>query len=112
MSEASEDALDEFVKFWGKQGKFDLRGVEVIKFRGIITYQVRSRERTITTDVFLYFDGRRVEIIPNGWLDTDKYYTGFDPQYQTYTVEAGHVLRIQGSGPKIRGRYSVDVLPE
>lgn len=99
------------MKFWSKQGKFDLRG-EVIKFPAIISYQVKREERTVTTEVLLYYEGHKIEIIPKGWLDTDDYYTGFDPRYQTYTVEAGHVLRISGSGPKVvGGAYVVDLLP-
>ncbi|MGD0192897.1 MAG: hypothetical protein ABSD74_19340 [Rhizomicrobium sp.] len=108
----SEDVMDKFVRHWGRLGKFRLRGEEIEIFPAIVTYYLRGKEKSIKTTVQLYFDGRKVELIPSGWLDTDHYYTGFDPRYQTFSIEAGHILRIRGTGEKVGGAYQVDILPE
>jgi hypothetical protein len=110
--DANEDALDEFVHYWGKLGKFPLRGEEIEIVKAIVTYTCRGNSKTIKARMHLFHNGRRVELIPSGWLNTDDYYTGFDPTYQKFVIQAGHVLRIQGEGSKVGGAYSVDILPE
>ena len=107
----SENSLDEFVKYWARQGKFDQQG-EVIIFRAIVTYFAKKKEKTTKAVTHLYFEGHRIEVIPIDWLTTEKFYTGFNPKYQRYSLEAGHVLRIYGSGPKVGGAYWVCILPE
>ena len=110
--DSSESALDDFVKYWGRMGKFPLRGEEIEIFPAVVAYFCRGKERTIKTTVHLYFERHKIEIIPLGWLDTEFFYTGFDPAYQSFGIEAGHVLRVTGSGPKVGGAYHVDILPE
>lgn len=105
----SRNALREYVHYWRK---FDSRFTDdiVVIFDGVINYQFRNKERSIITRTHLAYETGKIWIMPKYWLNTDEYYTEFDPWWQAISVEAGHTLRIVGTGPKL-GLYRVDISP-
>ena len=106
----SADELNAFCKYWESLGLFDWSGKNIAIVRCLAQYKIRNKEREDEVEAHLYHDGK-IELIGNGWLNSEDHYTGLVSEYQEYRyLKRAHALKIIGKGPKL-GAYSLKLVP-
>lgn len=102
--------LREFGLHWESQGKFEWIGKSIAIFPCSVSYHLKGKTRKVETRGHITHEGK-VELYESDWLNVDDHYTGFNVDWQRYEFTDENALRIEGDGPKVNGKYWLEITP-